>query len=166
MILQRAAKPPSQTGELLWHNLSAQSTLPLCPALQLLTLGHGVWLHVPVVVFTGPNEASLGFHSLSHHIINKPMFIPDLLGFKLGFVLPKKQERRQNKRRKLVLLGTSPASLKGEGVGLGVAFVGRSSTNLGIWQMGSNPTQLFCSCETPTSLSVRVISPTLQRYEN
>ena len=90
----------------LGHHLSAAGQAPPPLVLQLLTLGHGVWLHVPIIVLTGPNEATLWFHSLGHHVINEPVLIPDILSFKLRFVLPEKWEREENKRqRKLVLLG-------------------------------------------------------------
>lgn len=75
-----------------------QAEFHLYLVLQLLTLGHGVRLHIAVIVLTGPDEAPLGFHSLGHHVINEPMLIPNILGFELGFVLPKKQERKGNEK--------------------------------------------------------------------
>lgn len=75
--------------------LLATEAKPHLHGLQLPTLGHRVRLHVTIIVFTGPDEAALRFHSLGHHVIDEPVLIPDLLSFKLGFVLPKKQEREQ-----------------------------------------------------------------------
>jgi hypothetical protein len=45
------------------------------------------------------------------------MFIPDLLGFKLGFILPKNQEKMKTVKKKMGLLGTSPSpkEIRGRG---------------------------------------------------
>lgn len=53
----------------------------------LQTLCHRVGLHISIIVLTGPHKATLTLESLSHHIINQPMLIPDSFCLKLGFVL-------------------------------------------------------------------------------
>lgn len=52
------------------------------------TLGHRVRLHVPIVVFAGPNEAAVRFHSLGHHVVDQAMLIPDASVLKVGDVFP------------------------------------------------------------------------------
>lgn len=56
------------------------------------TLCNRVRLHIPIIVLAGPDKASFRFQGLSNHVINEPMFIPDLLGFKLGLVFSGKQK--------------------------------------------------------------------------
>ena len=55
------------------------------------TLGHGVRLHVSVVVLAGPDEAAVGLHALGHHVVDEPVLVPDPLGLKLGAVLSENQ---------------------------------------------------------------------------
>lgn len=59
------------------------------------TLCHRVRLHVPIVVFAGPNEAAVRFHSLGHHVIDQAMLIPDAFVLKMRHVFP--EDKRAEK---------------------------------------------------------------------
>lgn len=52
------------------------------------TLCHRVRLYVSIIVLAGPDEASLRFHGLGHHVIYQPVLIPDAFGLKLSTVFP------------------------------------------------------------------------------
>ena len=82
------------------------------------------------------------------------MLVPDLLGFKLGLVLPKKEEKKEQKKekkkRRKIVLGTPYASPEGGWKGgVEAAFlVGAAQT----WEPGAwvqLPVQSLSSCETP-----------------
>lgn len=64
------------------HTTSSYKVLPLP------TLCHRVRLYISVVVLAGPNEASLRFHGLGHHVIYQTVLIPDAFGLKLSTVFP------------------------------------------------------------------------------
>jgi len=42
-----------------------------------VSLGHGVRLHVSVVVLAGPDKAALALHGLSHHVVDQAVLVPD-----------------------------------------------------------------------------------------
>lgn len=50
------------------------------------TLSNGVGLHVAVVVLAGPDEATVGFHSVSDHIVDQTVLVHDARGFELRLV--------------------------------------------------------------------------------
>lgn len=52
------------------------------------TLRHRVRLYVSIVVLAGPNEASLRFHGLGHHVIYQTVLIPNFFGLELSTVFP------------------------------------------------------------------------------
>ncbi len=59
-----------------------------------ITLGNRVRLDVAVVVLASPDEAALGLHGLSHHVVNETVLVPDFLGLEgrlvVGLVDPGK----------------------------------------------------------------------------
>jgi hypothetical protein len=54
---------------------------------RAVALGDNVGLDITVVVFAGPDEATLRFEGLGDHVIDETMFIPEAFGFVLLFVL-------------------------------------------------------------------------------
>lgn len=50
-------------------------------------MGDTVALDVPVVVFAGPDVASLRFHSVGHHVVNQSVLVPYLVLLELLTVL-------------------------------------------------------------------------------
>ena len=54
------------------------------------TLGDRVGLHVTIVVFASPDEFAAGFESISDHIVDKSVLVPDSFflesRLELGFV--------------------------------------------------------------------------------
>lgn len=59
------------------------------------TLCHRVRLYVSIVVLAGPDEASIGFHGLGHHVIYQTVLIPDAFGLKLGTIFPGTHKRME-----------------------------------------------------------------------
>jgi hypothetical protein len=51
-----------------------------------ISLSQTITLHIPIIIFTGPHIPSIRFHHISHHIVNKTMFIPKVQCFKLSFI--------------------------------------------------------------------------------
>lgn len=49
-------------------------------------LGDDVGLNIPVIVFAGPDEPSIGFYNLGNHVIDQSVIVPKSFGFKLSFV--------------------------------------------------------------------------------
>ena len=64
-----------------------------------ISLSNWVGLNVTVVVFTGPDESTFGFHSVRHHIIDQTVLVPDILGFIRSFVVPAKEKQSQSNFR-------------------------------------------------------------------
>lgn len=60
------------------------------------TLCHRVRLYISIIVLAGPNEASLRFHGLGHHVINETVLIPDALGLKLSTILSEAHKKVDN----------------------------------------------------------------------
>lgn len=52
------------------------------------TLSQDVWLHVSIIVLASPNKSTRRLQNLSNHVINEPVFIPDLQLVKLTLVVP------------------------------------------------------------------------------
>jgi hypothetical protein len=50
------------------------------------TLSNGVRLNVTVVVLAGPDEATVGFHGVSDHIVDQTVLVDDTSGFELSLV--------------------------------------------------------------------------------
>lgn len=50
------------------------------------TLSNGVRLNVTVVVLAGPDEATVGFHGVSDHIVDQTVLVDDASGFELRLV--------------------------------------------------------------------------------
>jgi hypothetical protein len=48
------------------------------------TLGDNVWLHITIVVFAGPHEATLALNSLGNEIINETVLVIKICGLKLA----------------------------------------------------------------------------------
>lgn len=57
-------------------------------AKRSVALGDDIALDVSVVIFAGPDEPPTGFKGLSNHVVDKTVFIPNLLLFEFGFVVP------------------------------------------------------------------------------
>lgn len=55
-----------------------------------LTLSQNVRLHISIVILAGPNKSSRRLENLGHHVVNKPVLIPDLQLVKLWLVIPRK----------------------------------------------------------------------------
>lgn len=54
-----------------------------------LTLSQNVRLHISIVILAGPNKSSRRLENLGHHVVNKPVLIPDLQLVKLWLVIPR-----------------------------------------------------------------------------
>lgn len=65
---------------------------------------HRVGLHVPVIVFAGPNEAAVRFHSLGHHVVDQAMLVPDASVLKLTDVFS--EDKRAKNTSSLHLIGS------------------------------------------------------------
>jgi len=52
-----------------------------------ITLSNDIRLNITIVVFTGPHEATVGFDSVSNHIIDESMFIPKTSSLELTFII-------------------------------------------------------------------------------
>ncbi len=72
-----------QNQQSILHNFSTYGNV-----LSLQTLCHWVRLYVSIIVLAGPNEASIRFHCLGHHVIYQTVLVPDAFGLKLGTVFP------------------------------------------------------------------------------
>lgn len=60
---------------------------------SLPTLCHRVRLYISIVVLAGPDEASLRFHGLGHHVVDETVLIPDTFGLKLSTIFPEHTRR-------------------------------------------------------------------------
>src|ERR1700731_3252664 len=52
-----------------------------------IPLGNNVGLDVTVIVLAGPDKTTLALQSLSNHVVNQTVFIPDASGVKLLLIL-------------------------------------------------------------------------------
>jgi len=52
-----------------------------------ITLSYNIWLDISIVVLASPYESSVWLNTLSNHVINKSVFIPDFKFIKLWFII-------------------------------------------------------------------------------
>jgi hypothetical protein len=50
-------------------------------------LSQTIGLNIPVIIFAGPNESTFTLNHIGDHIVDESVFVPDLLGFEIFFVL-------------------------------------------------------------------------------
>ena len=65
---------------------------------RAVPLGHNVRLNVAVVVLASPHETAGALETLSNHVVDEAVLVPDAKFLKLSCVLPvdKKKERNEN----------------------------------------------------------------------
>jgi hypothetical protein len=52
------------------------------------TLSQDVRLHVSIIVFASPHKATGRLEHLGHHVVDEPMFIPDLILVEVSLIVP------------------------------------------------------------------------------
>lgn len=52
------------------------------------TLSQDVRLYISVIVLAGPHKATGRLEHLSHHVVNEPMLVPDLILVKVSLIVP------------------------------------------------------------------------------